>query len=139
MTSNEKIKEIQERLSKVSPGPWTVHEDIRPDVVHEEIKKATNDIEKSISVYQHLKETNQLAFTESAVVYCPKGSGFWNEGQIIREMSKTIGHVCELASYWTDTHSNINDAYFIAHAREDIPFLLDEIKRLTTMISQQQV
>ena len=131
MDSKARLKEIQERLEKASPGPWTVLYDIRPDVVNEEVYRATNELEKDISVYQALKRKDQLKSQNNAEVYAPEGSGFYGEGQIVKDMSKKIGHVCELAKYWSDNHSNTGDAEFIAHAREDVEFLLKEVQWLT--------
>jgi hypothetical protein len=120
--SDQELLEIEERSNKASPGPWIAEPDLRPDIQNEKIYQSAHYLEKQISVYHHYKEKDRQK--KNGIVF----SG--NDQQIIREMSKTIGHVCELAKYWEENHSNIDDAEFIAHARTDIPRLIEEIRRL---------
>ena len=138
MTS-ERLDEIRARCEKASPGPWRVSPDLRPDIVNEKVRKAKNELERAIRVYDSMVKKDQIKFKNGAMVFSPPGSGYWGEGQIVKDMSKSIGYVCELAKYWSDNHSNIDDAEFIAHAREDIPALLAEIDRLHGLLADRQV
>lgn len=100
MLTDEQLAEIEERATAATNGPWEVEPDIRPDI-----------------------------FTVYTV---DKKGGYFGEGQIIRNMGKGVSertgrvHIAEHAKY----QNNMADAEFIAHAREDIPTLIAEIKRL---------
>jgi hypothetical protein len=134
MLTDEELSEIEDRTSKASPGPWVVEPDLRPDVKNEEIFRAVHELESAINVFRFIQKKDRekpRAFVRSE----SPNTGYFGEGQIIKDMSKNIGHVCELAKFWEENHSNIDDAEFIAHARTDIPKLIEEVYRLRILLN----
>jgi len=88
-TSEARVKEIEERLQKASPGPW--------DALPEEVGKA----------YIRIRGTVLGARYKIANVICPTYDGLPD-----REIEETR-----------------NNADLIAHAPDDIRYLLDELKK----------
>jgi hypothetical protein len=137
MLTNEELLEIEARANKASPGPWMVEPDLRPDIKNEEVFRAAHDIDNQINAFRYLQKKNYEK--QNATVHSTDGkSGYCGEGQIVREMSKSIGHVCELAKFWGENHSNMDDAEFIACARTDIPKLIEEVRRLKAFRKQRK-
>lgn len=85
----DKIKSIEERLSKTTPGPWHVSGDIN-HLVFERYDKEKHNGPPLVANCGNLHNAD------------------------------TKEHVKEMQ----------NNAEFIAHSREDIPYLLSEVKRL---------
>jgi hypothetical protein len=125
--TDEALIEIEERAKKASPGPWVVEPDLRPDIKNEKIFRAAHELEQQIDVFCYLQKKDYEK--RNANIYSDPPE-FEKSRQIVRDMSKNIGHVCELAKSWEEKHSNMDDAEFIAHARTDIPKLVKEIRRL---------
>ena len=97
--TREELEAIRARCDAATPGPWEMIPDIRPDVINPEIRSKA------------------------------KNTGYCGGGQIVKDLHKSPGHICEFAKYYKP-HSNIADAEFIASARQDIPALLAHIDQL---------
>jgi hypothetical protein len=137
MLTDEELLEIEARANKASPGPWVVEPDLRPDIKNEEVFRAVHDLDSRINTLRYLQKENYEK--RNATVHSADGkSGYCGEGQIVREMSKVIGHVCELAKFWEENHSNMDDAEFIACARTDIPKLIEEVRRLKVLLKNPE-
>lgn len=80
MTTDERLREIRERLANVEPGPW------------------------------ELNHSSGAGDDHLAAVACSRGEIVPHQGL------QSAEHLATLA--------------FIAHAREDIPWLLEEVERL---------
>jgi hypothetical protein len=88
--TDERLKEIQERLNKATPGPWRIS---------------------------------------------PRG-GSDEERPFVDNKQYDVARMCHEAGVLGEPSFAWADADFIAYAREDIPFLLAEVERLTRVIAE---
>ena len=100
---------IEARYKAATPGPWEVSPDIRPDVV-------------SVGLYcneQPDGNTHLVNRVHGFKTICGENH--------IAEFGKNYG---QKMPDGTTVQSALDDAYFIAHARTDIPALVAEVRRL---------
>ena len=99
MVIKDRLTEIEERLSRATPGPW-------------EAKRTDRGKCDGIapSTHNHPPERGCYAYDDPGWTNCPAS------GEIVTTDSGYYG-------------PNMDDAEFIAHAREDIPWLLDLVGR----------
>jgi len=106
MTDKE-LREIRKRLKTITPPPWMMIPDIRPDVVQAEIWTVR------------------------------RRGGYADEGQLVRRVHASYGHIAEFSKNYGNKRgvmSAIDDADFIAHAPSDIYALLSEVDKLRRIV-----
>lgn len=113
MIDKEQLQEIRDRCNKATKGPWKL--------VGKPGMDKYSDARIESEYAEAIDENNIDADIHFEAMY-----QFYNNKSLLADNTRKGG------IWWR----NPNDPVFIAHARQDIPMLLDEIERLQKELNQ---
>jgi hypothetical protein len=122
--TNAELNEIEKRANAATPGPWA-WEDVRldsDDLKDYEQDPNRKDLEHPLADDDILRSSCGLGFLD------PNGSRLGNDNQV-----RSTTHETDEPAVYSVGGSMLfrpGTGMFIAHARTDVPRLIDEIRRL---------
>lgn len=131
---------------KATPRPYEVLPDTRPDVVNKGLRdfREVNirAIQKTLDAFpdasRFFKNVLRDALDDfwqqsrrDSIFTQSRSGGYFDAGNVVKDVHKYLGHVCELAKYENNPH----DAEYIAAACNLAPALAREVGELSAKIS----
>jgi len=121
MMTDDELKEIEERASKATGGPWKFRHKEMNDKMHEKAKRMGGKVrQKDLWLWllcgPYRGPSDSPTFKE--------WSDAWDYPHIFHLEWRELKHKEKCGSM------TVEDQDFIAHAREDVPKLIQEVRRL---------